>query len=250
MSGEAMRRSGTLHPGWKQAWRWAYGQRQKPGMAKRATRVRLGLARPDRAERVLRPRQPHRRARLLARRRRAAAFASPGPAAAAPGPARRRRSRRLVRQSRLCRQRRDPGRRRHQSRRAFLRLPRRHPARSAALARLPRPGDLLRGALGKRGRPARRRPGRAQPGPPPGLAEQRLRRRLSGADARRRRLPVHLHLRRLARLSARRHRLGAGAGARRRGARRPHSMPASACRPITIPAPSSRPGRRAWSRPR
>ena len=80
--------------------------------------------------------------------------------------------------------------------------------------------DLLRGPLRERGRPARRRPGRPQPGPPPGLSGQRLRSRLSGAAARRRRLPVHLHLRRLAASAAVRRRLGPGPPDRRRGAGR------------------------------
>ena len=46
-------------------------------------------------------------------------------------------------------------------------------------------------------RPARGRAGRAEPRPPPGLPVQRLRRRLRRLDAPDR-LPVHLHLRRLA----------------------------------------------------
>ena len=49
----------------------------------------------------------------------------------------------------------------------------------------------------ERRRPARGRPGGAQPRPPCRLPGQRLRRRLRGLDARHR-LPVHLHLRRLA----------------------------------------------------
>ena len=104
--------------------------------------------------------------------------------------------------------------------RPALGVPRPHRPRPAALARLPCRGDLLRGRLRKRERTARRRPGRPQPGPPSGLAEQRLRRRLSGPDAAGRRLPVHLHLRRFAEGAARRPGLGAGAGPRRRGAGR------------------------------
>ena len=44
--------------------------------------------------------------------------------------------------------------------------------------------------------------------------------------------------------------LGPRPAARRRGARRPHLRAGRHCRPIITPAPSSRPGRRGWSRPR
>ena len=64
------------------------------------------------------------------------------------------------------------------------------------LARMPHPGDLLRSAQPIRRRAARGRPGGAEPRPPSGLSEQRLRRRLSGLAAHHR-LPVQLHLRRL-----------------------------------------------------
>jgi len=123
-------------------------------------------------------------------------------------------------------------------RRCGLRRP--HAARSPARARLPCPGDLLRGRQRERGGPPRGGPGGAQPGPQPGLSGQRLRRRLSGPAARRRRLPVHLHLRRLARPRAGRPALGGGAAHRPRGARRPqlragrprHPLSRRLCRPV------------------
>ena len=86
----------------------------------------------------------------------------------------------------------------------------------------------------KRRRRARGRPGRPQPGPPPGLPGERVRRRLPRLDPGHR-LPVHLHLRRLARSPARRRRL---ARAPRRSPRRrstARSMPRSAGQPIITP---------------
>ena len=115
--------------------------------------------------------------------------------------------------------------------------------------RLPGPGRLLRGALPERGRPARGRPGRAQPRPPPGLAEQRLRRRLSGGDAPGGGCQFTFTCDGSLATRPSGAELGAGAAHRRRGARRPHLSRRSASRPIITPITSSRPGRRGWSRP-
>ena len=87
------------------------------------------------------------------------------------------------------------------------------------VAHLPDRRRLLRGALGILRRPARGRPGGAQPGAPSGFPEQRVRGRLPGLAAPHR-LPVQLHLRRLARRPARSRRLGPGPQGRRRGAGR------------------------------
>jgi len=209
--GDAMRRSGKPHPEWSQHG-VARTDKHKDSPWRAPRRACLGVARLARADGILRARRRPSIADAGGRRR----AASPRPAPAIRGP------------GRQCG---DADRRRSQPGRGVVRVPRRHPARSAALVGLPRPGDLLRGALGGRGRPARGRASGDQPRPPPGLAEQRLRSRLPGADARRRRLPVHLHLRRLARFPAAGPRLGAGAG-------------------DTIPARSPRPGRRGCSGPR
>ena len=111
------------------------------------------------------------------------------------------------------------------------------------LARLPDRRDLLRGALGDARRPARGGAGGAQPRPPSGLSEQRLRRRLSGLAAPHR-LPVQLHLRRIdAARRAQRRRAG-----RRRGRSRRRRWPASSIRrsasPPIITPPRSAPGGR------
>ena len=96
--------------------------------------------------------------------------------------------------------------------------------RFRAVARMPDPGRLLRGAQPVGGRPARGGAGRTEPRPSSFLSEQRVRRRLPGIGARHR-LPVQLHLRRI---DVRRHRtcrLGAGAGNRARGAIRQRLSP-------------------------
>ena len=102
----------------------------------------------------------------------------------------------------------DPDRRRTQPGRPALRLQGQF-SRPLARARMPRQRGLLRGRRPGRQRRACRRPGRPQPRPPPGLSGKRLRRRLSGIDPRHR-LPVHLHLRRLALSPARRRRVEPG----------------------------------------
>ncbi len=92
-----------------------------------------------------------------------------------------------------------------------------------ARARVPRQRGLLRSRQPGRRRRARGRPGGPQPGPPPRLPGERLRgrlRRLDPGD----RLPVHLHLRRLALPPARPRRVAPrlhhrAAGAERRGLR-------------------------------
>ena len=93
-------------------------------------------------------------------------------------------------------QRRDPDRRAGQSGRAAF-PSRRQRCGPGPLARLPDRRHLLRGGDRAHRRPARRRPGGAEPGPPSGLSQFGLRRRLR-RRAPRHRLPVQLRLRRLA----------------------------------------------------
>ena len=158
-----------LHPG-REGWRdgeKADRIEESKGAAS-AVEARLRRARPFARQRLLRaeprrlcPRGSADRRRIAGRGRpRARPVRSTAAAAADGAPGRHGERRRRD-------QRRHPARLGRQSAGARLRHPRRRAGRPAALARLPRPGRLLRGALGERGRPARRCPGRAQPGPPP-----------------------------------------------------------------------------------
>ena len=118
----------------------------------------------------------------------------------------------------------------------------------------PRPGPqlpcergLLRSREPGRRRRARSRAGRPQPRPPPGLPEQRLRRRLPRLDPPDR-LPVHLHLRRLAGLASRMPTAGAARGRSRKTRCPARSTRRSAGRPIITPIMSFLTGPRAWPR--
>ena len=116
-------------------------------------------------------------------------------------------------------------------------------------AQLPCQRRLLRGRQPGRRRRARRRAGRAQPGPPPGLPGTRLRRRLSGLDPADR-LPVHLHLRRLARTASLTPTAGAARCRSRRRRSAGRSTHRSAGRPIITPIMSFPTGPRPWPRTR
>ena len=198
----------------------------------RSARLRLSASSPPPASAWSSPGLGQLRA---AQRRRIGA----GPAAAA-GP--RRRSRRGAQG-----QRRDPDVERAEPRRQAFLDGRAVVRREGARARMPDQRHLLRGRPGERRRPARGRAGRPQPRPPPGLPVERLRRRLPGLDPRDR-LPVHLHLRRLAAAPPRQPTAGpAPAGSRRR--RWPaRSTRRSAGRPIITPITCCLTGPRAWPR--
>ena len=124
---------------------------------------------------------------------------------------------------------------------------RRERRRPAALARLPDRRHLLRGGERAARRPARGRPGGAEPRPPSGLSQDGLRRRLRRRAALDR-LPVQLHLRRLAAARRRWPAIGSGArGRRRRRRSTAMSMRRSAGRPIITPIMSCLIGPRPWS---
>ena len=146
---EAMRRSGTPHPG-RKAWRRRCAKaavRHAVSAAMRAALPTLLLILPIAScvpalagSGPRRAAAGHRRARH--RRRRAAGQRRDRRAAGLRG-----RGHRLARgRRRLRRQRQSAGRRPAQPGRARHRLPHRHAGRPDALARLPRPGGLLRGA--------------------------------------------------------------------------------------------------------
>ena len=117
------------------------------------------------------------------------------------------------------------------------------------LAPMPHPGGLLRGAQRIRRRPARGRAGGAEPRAPPGLSEQRLRRRLPGLGAQHR-LPVHLHLRRIDGRGRSSPMPGSAPGGSPRRRCAAASIARSASPPIITPPRSAPIGRRAWCRRR
>ena len=137
----------------------------------------------------------------------------------------------------------DPARQRPQPGRAAVQHRRHVGGDARAGARLPDQRRLLRGRQRERGRHPRGCAGDAQPGPPPGFPVERLRSRLPGLDPLDR-LPVHLHLRRLAASPAECRQLGARPADRRGRAQRLRLSRRSAGRPTTMPITCCLTGRR------